>query len=134
MKHALIRDFGTREERPHMNHRYLAWFRACRAPAAAALSAALLVQSSVAETGSAAAASPHPGLHFLRTAQLPRYSASGLHQCGSDKRSCVVSGLFNNCNDAAITLKARDCCPTTAGGGTSSSFALTYCIPDYSGR
>jgi hypothetical protein len=120
-----------------MDRRYLAWFRACRAPAAAALSVALLSQSGVAETGNPAAAGAHSGLHFIRTAQLPRYTASGRHQCGSDKdpkRSCVVTGLFSDCNDAATTLKTRDCCPTTAGGGTSSAFYLTYCIPDISGR
>jgi hypothetical protein len=120
-----------------MDRRYLAWFRAGRAPAAAALLTALLAQSSVAETGNAAAASAHSGLHLMRAAQLPRYTASGRHQCGSGddaKRSCVVSGLFSDCNDAAITLKARDCCPTTKGGGTSSAFSLSYCIPDVSGR
>jgi hypothetical protein len=117
-----------------MDRRYLTWFRACRAPAAAALSAALLSQSSVAETGNSAAVGAHPELHFVRTAQLPRYSASGMHQCGSDKHSCVVTGLFSDCNDAAITLRARDCCPTTAGGGTSTAFSLSYCIPDVSGR
>lgn len=71
-----------------------------------------------------------------RTAQLPRYSASGLHECDgkSAKRSCVVTGLFTDCNDATIALQTRDCCPTTAGGGASSRFTLTYCIPDYSGR
>lgn len=120
-----------------MDHRYLAWFRACRAPAAAALSVALLSQSSVAQTGNAdAAAGTHRELHMMRVAQLPRYTASGRHQCGSNdpKRSCVVSGLFSDCNDAATTLKVRDCCPTTKGGGTSSAFSMSYCIPDVSGR
>jgi hypothetical protein len=119
-----------------MNRRYLAWFRPCRAPAAAALSVALLSQSGVAETSNAAAAGAHLGLHLMRSAQLPRYTASGRHQCGSNdaKRSCVVTGLFSDCNDAAITLKARDCCPTTKDGGTSSAFSMSYCIPDISGR
>jgi hypothetical protein len=135
----------THETRPdthmggvlHMDRPYLAWVRACRAPAAAALSAALLSQSSVAETANPAAAGAHSALPLMRTAQLPRYTASGRHQCGSGndpKRSCVVTGLFSDCNDATSTLKARDCCPTTAGGGTSSAFYLTYCIPDLSGR
>lgn len=73
----------------------------------------------------------------LRMAQLPRYSASGFHQCGSASsagRSCVVTGLFQDCNEAAIALRTRDCCPTTPGGGKSSGFTLTYCIPDYSSR
>jgi hypothetical protein len=118
----------------HMDRPYLARVRACRAPAAATLSVALLLQSSVAGTANPAAAGARPGLHVMRTAQLPRYSASGRHQCGSDKRSCVVSGLFSDCNDATSTLKARDCCPTTAGGGTSTGFSLSYCIPDVSGR
>jgi hypothetical protein len=72
-----------------------------------------------------------------RVAQLPRYTASGTHQCGSgnsDKRSCVVTGLFSDCNQAETSLRTRDCCPTTKGGGTSTAFTLTYCIPDYSGR
>jgi hypothetical protein len=42
--------------------------------------------------------------------------------------------LFSDCNEAASSLRIRDCCPTTAGGGTSSGFNLTYCIPDLSGR
>ena len=68
----------------------------------------------------------------LQVAQLRGYSASGTHKCGSEKdRSCVVTGSgFSNCNDATITLQTRDCCPTTAKGGTSSSFVLNYCIPD----
>jgi hypothetical protein len=73
----------------------------------------------------------------LRIAQLPRYSASGLHQCGSGagtKQSCVVTGLFSDCNDAMMSLQTRDCCPTTKGGGTSTGFTLSYCIPDISGR
>jgi hypothetical protein len=64
-----------------------------------------------------------------RIGQLPRYSAGGTHQCGSGG-SCVVSGSFSNCNDATITLRTRDCCPTTKNGGTSKGFALNYCIPD----
>ena len=68
----------------------------------------------------------------LQLVQLRGYSASGTHKCGSEKdRSCVVTGSgFSNCNDATITLQTRDCCPTTAKGGTSSSFVLNYCIPD----
>jgi hypothetical protein len=70
-------------------------------------------------------------------AQLPRYSASGVHQCGAGnggKHSCVVSGLFSDCNQAATSLRTLDCCPTTKGGGASTAFTLSYCIPDYSGR
>jgi hypothetical protein len=68
----------------------------------------------------------------LKLAQLRGYSASGTHQCGSEKgRSCVVTGSgFSNCNDATITLQTRDCCPTTPSGGKSSGFVLNYCIPD----
>jgi|HubBroStandDraft_6_1064221.scaffolds.fasta_scaffold1483725_2 hypothetical protein len=120
-----------------MDHRYMAWFRACRAPAAAALSVALLSQSSVAETADPAMPGVHHALHFMRVTQLPRYSASGRHECGSGgdaKRSCIVSGLFSDCNEAATTLRTRDCCPTTKDGGTSTAFSLSYCIPDLSGR
>jgi len=73
----------------------------------------------------------------IRLAQLPRYSAAGMHQCRSGsggKRSCLVSGLFGSCNEASISLRTRDCCPTGTGGGTSAGFSLTYCIPDLSGR
>jgi hypothetical protein len=68
----------------------------------------------------------------LKLAQMRGYSASGTHQCGSDKgRSCIVTGSgFSNCNDATIVLRTRDCCPTTPQGGTSSGFTLNYCIPD----
>ena len=64
-----------------------------------------------------------------RLAQLPRYTASGTHQCGGD-RSCVVSGQFNDCNDAMSSLRTRDCCATRRGGGSSTGFALNYCIPE----
>jgi len=70
-------------------------------------------------------------------AQLPRYTASGIHQCGGatdGKHSCVVSGLFSDCNQATTSLRTRDCCPTSKGGGASTAFTLTYCIPDYTGR
>ena len=64
--------------------------------------------------------------------QLRGYSASGTHQCGSEKgRSCIVTGSgFSNCNDASITLQTRDCCPTTPAGGKSTGFTLNYCITD----
>jgi hypothetical protein len=69
----------------------------------------------------------------MKLAQMMRgFSASGTHQCGSDKgRSCIVTGSrFSNCNDATVVLRTRDCCPTTPQGGTSSGFTLNYCIPD----
>jgi hypothetical protein len=68
----------------------------------------------------------------LKLAQMRGYSASGTHQCGSEKgRSCVVTGSgFGTCNDATITLQTRDCCPTTPAGGKSSGFVLNYCIPE----
>jgi hypothetical protein len=68
----------------------------------------------------------------LKLAQMRGYSASGTHQCGSEKGlSCVVTGSgFSNCNDAATMLRTRDCCPTTPRGGKSSGFTLNYCIPD----
>lgn len=67
-----------------------------------------------------------------KLAQLHGYTAAGTHQCGSEKgRSCVVTGGgFSSCNDATTSLQTRDCCPTTAKGGTSSGFVLNYCIPD----
>lgn len=68
----------------------------------------------------------------MKFVQLHRYSASGTHQCGSEKgRSCIVTGSgFTNCNDASITLQTRDCCPTTPAGGKSTGFTLNYCITD----
>ena len=68
----------------------------------------------------------------LKLAQMQRYSASGTHQCGSEKgRSCVVTDSgFSSCNDATITLQTRDCCPSSAGGGKSTGFVLNYCIPN----
>jgi hypothetical protein len=120
-----------------MDHRYTAWFRTCRAPAAAALWVALVSQSGVAQTGNPAASNAYRELRYTPIAQLPRYSASGRHECGSGgdaKRSCIVSGLFSDCNEAATTLRTRDCCPTTRDGGTSTAFSLSYCIPDLSGR
>jgi len=68
----------------------------------------------------------------LKLAQMRSYSASGTHQCGSEKgRSCVVTGSgFGSCNDATTTLQTRDCCPSSAGGGKSTGFVLNYCIPN----
>jgi hypothetical protein len=68
----------------------------------------------------------------LKLAQMRGYSASGTHQCGSEKgRSCVVTGSgYGTCNDATITLQTRDCCPTTPAGGKSIGFVLNYCIPE----
>jgi hypothetical protein len=68
----------------------------------------------------------------LKLAQLRGYSASGTHQCGSEKgRSCVVTGSgFSSCNDATTTLQTRDCCPTMPAGGKSSGFVLNYCLSD----
>jgi hypothetical protein len=85
----------------------------------------------------AGSAPPQRGPSLFNAAQLPRYTASGLHQCGAEKgeeRTCVVTGLFRDCNEAAMSLRTRDCCPTTKGGGKSRAFSLSYCIPDYSGR
>jgi hypothetical protein len=70
-----------------------------------------------------------PGRDSTRLAQLPRYTASGTHQCGGN-RSCIVSGQFNDCNDAMSSLRTRDCCATARGGGSSTGFALNYCIPE----
>jgi hypothetical protein len=81
----------------------------------------------------AAVLSFEPGFgQELKLAQMRGFSASGTHQCGSDKgRSCIVTGSgFSNCNDATVVLRTRDCCPTTPQGGTSSGFTLNYCIPD----
>jgi hypothetical protein len=66
----------------------------------------------------------------LKLTQLRGYSASGTHQCGSEKgHSCIVTGSgFSNCNDASISLQTRDCCPTTPAGGKSTGFTLNYCI------
>jgi len=71
-------------------------------------------------------------METLKLAQLRGYSASGTHQCGSEKgRSCIVTGSgFSNCNDASTLLQTRDCCPTTPSGGKSNRFVLNYCIPD----
>jgi hypothetical protein len=68
----------------------------------------------------------------MKLVQIRGYSASGTHQCGSEKgRSCVVTGTgFTNCTDASITLQTRDCCPTTPAGGKSSGFTMNYCITD----
>ena len=88
-----------------------------------------------AVAGLAAAAilsGPAAWANELKLAQLRGYSASGTHQCGSEKgRSCVVTGSgFGTCNDATITLQTRDCCPSSAGGGKSTGFVLNYCIPE----
>ena len=71
-------------------------------------------------------------LENLKLAQMRGFSASGTHQCGSEKdHSCVVTGSgFSSCNDAATTLRTRDCCFITPTGGNSVGFTLNYCIPD----
>jgi len=68
------------------------------------------------------------GQDTTRLAQLPRYTASGTHQCGGN-RTCIVTGQFNDCNDAMSSLRTRDCC-ATRNGGSSTGFALNYCIPE----
>jgi hypothetical protein len=85
-------------------------------------------QAEIARSGSA----PAVTLDRSRIAQLPRYSASGTHQCesASGRGSCVVTGEFSNCLDASSSLMTRDCCPTTRSGGKSSGFALNYCISE----
>jgi len=105
-----------------------------------------VVIAAVVHLSQSVSAAPHPASadpahrwtkSSASIAQLPRYSASGIHQCGSGnggKRSCVVTGLFSDCNQAETSLRTRDCCPTAKGGGTTTGFTLTYCIPDYSGR
>ena len=73
-----------------MNRQYPAWFAA-----AVVLSAALSPQSTVAEVGRPGSTVSPPGSQLIRTAQLPRYTASGRHQCGSGndpKRAPVARG------------------------------------------
>jgi hypothetical protein len=74
-------------------------------------------------------ASP-PARDSARLAQLPRYTASGTHQCGEGKARCIVSGQFNDCNDAATSLRTRDCCATARKGASSTGFTMNYCIPE----
>jgi hypothetical protein len=69
------------------------------------------------------------GRDSTRMAQM-RYSSSGTHQCEGGGRSCIVSGQFGDCNDATISLRTRDCCPTTRNGASSTRFTLNYCIPE----
>ena len=73
-----------------------------------------------------------------------RVTASGTHVCaGPTRRQCVVSGsTFQNCIDAANSLKVRDCCRTDLacsrdaktgatkceGASTSTKFTLDYCV------
>jgi hypothetical protein len=80
-----------------------------------------------------------------RIAQLPRYSASGTHQCrgpGGETQSCVVTGVaFSNCIDASSALQSQDCCLSTRicsregnetkcqPAGKSAAFTMQYCIP-----
>ena len=68
----------------------------------------------------------------VKVAAMTSYSAGGTHQCKSEKGgNCIVSGTgFGNCTDASSSLQARDCCPTTRNGGTSSGFTMSYCIPE----
>lgn len=107
--------------------------------------AALLVLSATALREGRADTGPLPPQH-PRLAQQFGYSASGTHQCRTSEgvsHSCVVTGLvFSNCIDAASSLRAQDCCPSTRAcardsqgretecrrGGTSAGFTLNYCI------
>ena len=114
-----------------MDHRYMTWFRACRAPAAAALWVALLSQSSVAETGDPVCgrrASYGCILCASRSCRDIRRRAA--INAARTKRSCIVSGLFSDCNDAAIDAEDSGLLPDHQGGGTSTAFSLSYCIPD----
>jgi hypothetical protein len=102
----------------------------------------LLVAVSIGAGAVARAAETPTRLRLAAT-----YSASGTHQCqaaGGATHSCVVTGtLYSNCIDATSSLRVQDCCPSTQvcdgnakgdnsncrRGGTSSGFALNYCIP-----
>jgi hypothetical protein len=112
----------------------------CRACIVAAttiiLPAVVLTQPAVADGNGVRPTQSQPVSAAIRTAQLPRVLASGTHQCGqaSEKRSCVVSGEFSDCNEARGLLQTRDCCPSSAGGGRSAGFTLLTCIPNISGR
>jgi hypothetical protein len=77
----------------------------------------------------------------------PNFAAGGMHQCQSETdigHSCSVFDIgFNDCNEAAIKLRMKDCCPSTKlcsfdpatgkftcrYGGTSIGFTVSYCIP-----
>jgi|SRR5580693_3931075 hypothetical protein len=75
---------------------------------------------------------------------LTRFTASGTHVCGGPtERHCVVSGsTFQNCIDAANSLKVQDCCRTDLAcssdpktgatkcesASTSTKFTLDYCV------
>lgn len=109
------------------------------------LFAALLALSATGPRDSRADTDSRPRQGPRLTQQFG-YSASGTHQCrttGGDSHSCVVTGLvFSNCIDAASSLRAQDCCPSTRAcardsqgretecrrGGTSASFTMNYCI------
>jgi hypothetical protein len=76
---------------------------------------------------------------------VARFTASGTHVCGGPtERQCVVSGsAFQNCIDAANSLKVQDCCrinpscsrdPKTGetkceSASVSTKFTLDYCVP-----
>jgi hypothetical protein len=89
----------------------------------------------------------HGSANLVADQQTPSFAASGDHQCQSDTdigHMCHVSGIgYNDCNEAAIKLRADDCCPSTKMcsadpqtgqlkcklGGTSIGFIMGYCIP-----
>jgi hypothetical protein len=61
------------------------------------------------------------------------YSATGTHLCANG-HTCVVTGSFGDCEEAAGFLRTRDCCHVESTGGISARFTLNYCIPARSDR
>ena len=57
------------------------------------------------------------------------YVATGTHQCGNG-HTCVITGSFQDCNEATGFLRARGCCHSEPTGGRSTGFTLNYCIPE----
>jgi hypothetical protein len=93
----------------------------------------------VAVVLAAAGAAPESG-------RAASYSATGTHQCRASDgsvHSCIVTGsIFGSCVEAASSLRAQDCCPSTRvcsrdaqgretdckRGGVSAEFSMNYCI------
>ena len=85
------------------------------------------------------ASRPEPMEPLAQLGRERRVRAKGTHQCQSSSdigHSCVVTGQFTECNEAAFKLKQQDCCPSTTRrekngqtryGGKSIGFTINSC-------
>jgi hypothetical protein len=74
-----------------------------------------------------------PALNLAQAQGARQFRADGTHTCQSKEsigHTCQSWGTqFNSCDEAAVKLKADDCCPRTKEKGSSIKFTMGKCTP-----